>query len=159
MKVAYLFLIASSLIFGAEGIGYSGEPVPDAKTVGEFLALGQVEAARSKVLYCNETVPSLRAEFSDAFHSYQTKFREAMQPTLERIKTEPVFSGPVPPGLADAFLAQQTQDLTETRKHSPKEYCSWFLSTLKQTTPDSIRGVSEESLSRWREAMGGATKR
>ena len=42
------------------------------------------------------------------------KFREAMQPTLEGIKSVPVFSGPVPPGLADAFAAQQAQDLAKT---------------------------------------------
>jgi hypothetical protein len=159
MKVARVFLLASSITFGVVGMGNSEEPVPEAKTVGEFLALGQLEAARSKVLYCDETAPSLKAEFDDAFRAYQGKFREAMQPILDRIKSVPVFSGRVPPGLTDAFAAQQAQDLAETRKHNPKEYCSWFLSTLKQTTPDSIRRVSEESLSRWQEAMGNTPKR
>lgn len=158
MRLARAFMVASSVTFGIVGTGYSQEPLQNAKTVGEFLALAQVEAAQSKVLYCNETVPSLKAEFDDAFRAYQAKFREAMQPTLERIKSMPAFSGQVPPGLADAFAAQKVQDLAETRKHNPKEYCSWFLSTLKQTTPDSIRRVSEESLSRWQETMGGTHK-
>ena len=70
MEVARVFLLASSITFGVVGIVFE-EPVADAKTVGEFLALGQVEAARSKVLDCNELVPSLKAEFDDAFRAYQ----------------------------------------------------------------------------------------
>ncbi len=153
MKLTRDLLLSAAIIVGITNGAHAEEPIPKARTVGEFLALGQVEAARSKVTYCQGAVPSLKAAFDDAFLAYQVKFKDAMAPTLEKIKVNPIFSGPIPPGLADAFASQRDQDLGETRKQDPSKYCWWFLSTLKQTTPESIRHVSEESLSRWQQVM------
>jgi len=152
MRLLPALTLSVTLTISVVTVGRSAEPVPGAKNVGEFLALAQVEAARSKVLYCKQTVPSLNGEFAAAFLAYQSKFREGLQPTLERIKSVEAFSTPVPQGLKDAFVAQRDEDLGNTRKLDPKQYCSWFLATLKQTTPESIRRVSEEALSRWQQS-------
>jgi hypothetical protein len=158
MNLLRALTLSVTIMISVVTVGRSAEPVPGAKTVGEFLALAQVEAARSKVLYCKQTVPSLNAEFAAAFLAYQSKFREGLPPTLERIKGIKTFSTPVPQGLKDAFVAQRDEDIANTRKLDPKQYCSWFLSTLRQTTPESIRRVSEEALSRWQQSAGASGK-
>jgi hypothetical protein len=158
MKLRRVLTLSVMMMMCVVTVGRSAEPVPGAKTVGEFLALAQIEAARSKVMYCKQTVPSLNAEFAAAFLAYQSKSREGLEPTLERIKSIKAFSTPVPQGLRDAFVAQRDEDLANTRKLDPKQYCSWFLSTLKHTTPESIRRVSEQALAGWQQSAGASKK-
>ena len=158
MKPRRALALSVTIMMCVVTIGRSAEPLPGAKTVGEFLTLAQIEAARSKVKYCKQAVPSLNEEFAAAFLAYQSKAREGLQPTLDRIKSIKAFSTPVPQGLRDAFVAQRDEDLADTRKLDPKKYCSWFLSTLQHTTPESIRQVSEQALSGWQQSAGASKK-
>lgn len=127
--------------------------VPGAKNVGEFLALGQVEVAKSRVAYCVTVVPNLASELRAELATYHTKFDEAIRPTLQRISTSPTLSRPIPGGLVDAFKSQMTNGLEQWKKSDAATVCSRMLDILKSSTISSIRDVSEQAVSRYEEAV------
>ena len=127
--------------------------VPSAKNVGEFLALGQVEVAKSRVAYCVTVVPDLASELQAELITYRAKFDEAIRPTLKRISTSPTLSRPIPDELVNAFESQMTDGLEQWKKSDAPTACSRMLDMLKNITVSSIRDVSEQSISRYEEAV------
>jgi hypothetical protein len=133
--------------------------VPSAKNVGEFLALGQVEVAKSRVAYCITVVPDLGSELQSELVTYRTKFDEAVRPIIQRISTSPTLSRPIPDGLVDAFESQMTDGLEQLKKSDAPTVCSRMLDILKSSTISSIRDVSEQAVRRYEEAvMSGAIR-
>jgi hypothetical protein len=135
------------------------QAVPGAKNVGEFLALGQVEVAKSRVAYCVTAVPDLASELQAELAAYRTKFDEAVRPMLQRISTSPTLSRPIPDGLVDAFQSQMTGGLEQLKKSDAPTVCRRMLDILKSSTVSSIRNVSEQAVGRYEEAVKSGASR
>jgi len=146
--LAPLFLICISGLCRADQ-----QAVPGAKNVGEFLALGQVEVAKSRVAYCVTAVPDLARELQAKLARYRAKFDEAIRPTLQKISISPALSRPIPDGLVDAFESQMTGGLEQWKKSDARTVCSHMLDILKSTTITSIRDVSEQAVRGYEEAV------
>ena len=127
--------------------------VPGAKNVGEFLAMGQMAVASSRVGYCVTAMPSRKRELRAELASFRAKFNDAIKPTLERISRSATLSRPIPDGLVDTFQAQMDGGLQEFRKAEAGAVCESVLDALKNATVSSIRGLSEQALDGYEEAV------